>query len=207
MAPELLLSLVSAIASSVAIVFTFLIYCDVATVRNMLNVLIANFGVFADGLNVRATTSPPADISVANDAEEKIEIGRVPKGAVIPGTPSKAHKWSLHGVVIPPGRDLESHSTLVGMGDFLSYLGSLEPADIASLSTSDQSPYGVVQIAVNQGIFDWKDLSLEDRLIIAQIVRSELRMAVRLHTERDTLCGFEMVNDFVERNGQEFSVE
>ena len=201
MTPELSLSLAGAIASCVSVVLTFLVYCDVAKVRSMLSAHVEAAGLLADDRGSEA-----GDICVSADADggENIEIAREEsKGVVVP---SKTHKWSVDGVEIPPGRDLENHSTLVVMGDFLSFLGIAEPAENASLSSSAQSPYNIVEIAINQGIFDWKDLDIEDRLVIAKIVRSELRMAARLHPERKTLRGLEMVNDFVERYGPEFGV-
>ena len=198
MTPELSLSLAGAIASCAAAVLTFLVYCDVAKVRSMLSAHVGAAGLLTDDRGSEAGAASD------DDGGEKIEIARgEPKGVVVP---SKAHKWSVDGVEVPAGRDLENHSVLVVMGDFLSYLGIVEPAENASLSSSAQSPYNVVEIAINQGIFDWKDLDIEDRLIIAKIVRSELRLAARLNPERKTLRGLEMVNDFVERYGPEFGV-
>ena len=205
MTPELSLSLAGAIASYVAVVLIFLVYCDVVKVRSMLSAHVEAAGLLTDDRGSEAGAASD-DICVSSDADggEKIEIARgEPKGVVVP---SKAHKWSVDGVEIPPGRDLENHYVLVVMGDFLSYLGIAEPAENASLSSSAQSPYNIVEIAINQGIFDWKDLDIEDRLIIAKIVRFELRMAARLHPERKTLRSLEMVNDFVERYGPEFGV-
>mmetsp|Transcript_19386 Transcript_19386/g.55794 ORF Transcript_19386/g.55794 Transcript_19386/m.55794 type:complete len:218 (+) Transcript_19386:184-837(+) len=210
MTPErllLALIIINVCASFVAIVLACMILRNIGKLRGTLSTDIgASLCLPTDGRNGESVASAVIGVAKNNMATEgkivpKIQVAKVPQSAVVPGF--KVHKWSVNGVKVPPGRELENHAALADMGDFLAFLGIGDPSDNASLSDS----HAMVQVATYRGIADWISMSVEDRLTIAKIVRFELRIAARLQPVYKTLGGLEMVNDFVERHAPEFGLE